>query len=323
MPGQLMYGFPRNRPQFFAFGIRDLARASASYGYGRNIPFVVRLGITAVIRLPWVRWLVVSESDFAVPCGEDTLAEVLDELEISQSRSIVFYQSEWQSERFSCLIYVWDELLGFLQVRPQGDQHPYPHEQASAFRFPAVKGEALVNGWHARLLEPLPAMHRPYSWNSDVMPEIASQASKVLSRVLPRPEETLENWLPLHGDLTPWNLRVDRRGRLWLIDWEFARWGPPLADLLRYAVTDLTISWVDPKLIAREVSERLGGNDAALREAAEFWLSHPIFAFVEQAQLTEDYDPSLARGHLEAEVLRLLSGTREARSSSRNHSGGP
>lgn len=39
---------------------------------------------------------------------------------------------------------------------------------------------------------------------------------------------------PMHGDLTPWNLRVDRRGRGVLFDWEHAGYGPVDADLVRY-----------------------------------------------------------------------------------------
>jgi aminoglycoside phosphotransferase (APT) family kinase protein len=35
----------------------------------------------------------------------------------------------------------------------------------------------------------------------------------------------------MHGDLTPWNLRRVA-GRVWLLDWEAAGWGPPGADLV-------------------------------------------------------------------------------------------
>jgi len=36
------------------------------------------------------------------------------------------------------------------------------------------------------------------------------------------------SWRPMHGDLSPWNLR--RRRGLFLVDWEDAGWGPPGAD---------------------------------------------------------------------------------------------
>jgi len=39
--------------------------------------------------------------------------------------------------------------------------------------------------------------------------------------------------VPVHGDLTPWNLRRTRRG-LALFDWESAGWGPSGSDLATY-----------------------------------------------------------------------------------------
>lgn len=38
------------------------------------------------------------------------------------------------------------------------------------------------------------------------------------------------DWLPAHGDLSPWNLRIDHRGKLWLYDWEDAGAAPAGAD---------------------------------------------------------------------------------------------
>lgn len=57
-----------------------------------------------------------------------------------------------------------------------------------------------------------------------------------LGDVLPRASAIPEHWRPMHGDLTPWNLRRDRRGPF-LIDWEDADWGPPGADRVYYAIT--------------------------------------------------------------------------------------
>jgi len=44
-------------------------------------------------------------------------------------------------------------------------------------------------------------------------------------------------WAPMHGDLTRWNLRTYADGRRVLFDWEHTGWGPPGADLVRYAAT--------------------------------------------------------------------------------------
>jgi hypothetical protein len=51
--------------------------------------------------------------------------------------------------------------------------------------------------------------------------------------VLPRPHGTPSDAVPVHGDLTPWNLRRTGRG-LALFDWEDAGWGPTGSDLAHY-----------------------------------------------------------------------------------------
>ncbi len=50
---------------------------------------------------------------------------------------------------------------------------------------------------------------------------------------LPRPSGASRDAVPIHGDLTPWNLRRTRRG-LALFDWESAGWGPASFDLDTY-----------------------------------------------------------------------------------------
>ena len=53
---------------------------------------------------------------------------------------------------------------------------------------------------------------------------------------LPRPEGSIgsgNDLVPVHGDLTPWNLRRTPRG-LALFDWESAGWGERGSDLVRY-----------------------------------------------------------------------------------------
>lgn len=304
------YAFSRGRAQFFASHAHDLAKASEFYGFGRSLPLPLRLGVTAVLFVPGLRRGLIAPHSFAPPCGEDTLANLLLQLNVPGRRSLVFYQRRGQFDHFAALIYSSSRAFGFVQVRPEQERFPYPEVQMLAFRFPRAKGEVSLDGWHARLLELLPGFHRPYAWNSDVVPEVASQASRVLASVLPRPHGTPDHWRPIHGDLTPWNLRVDRRGRVWLIDWERSRFGPPLADIFRHAITDATLTLREPETIATLVAERLGGMGEDLREAARFWLSDPIFADVEdlregigqQSWPDSDWD----RGVVEYEAIRLL-----------------
>lgn len=50
---------------------------------------------------------------------------------------------------------------------------------------------------------------------------------------LPKPSDAADDDVPIHGDLTPWNLRRTSHG-LALFDWEEAGWGSPGSDLETY-----------------------------------------------------------------------------------------
>lgn len=50
---------------------------------------------------------------------------------------------------------------------------------------------------------------------------------------LPKPSDASPDDVPVHGDLTPWNLRRTSHG-LALFDWEEAGWGPQGSDLQTY-----------------------------------------------------------------------------------------
>jgi hypothetical protein len=69
---------------------------------------------------------------------------------------------------------------------------------------------------------------------------IALEISQALES-LDRPQGTPPDWLPMHGDFTPWNLRETRGGRLLLFDWEHAGWAPPGADVVLYRATEATL----------------------------------------------------------------------------------
>ncbi len=61
---------------------------------------------------------------------------------------------------------------------------------------------------------------------------------------LPRPADADPDAVPIHGDLTPWNLRRTRRG-LALFDWESAGWGSPEFDFDTYrrACNEIRPAW--------------------------------------------------------------------------------
>ena len=78
----------------------------------------------------------------------------------------------------------------------------------------------------------------------------------------------------MHGDLVPWNLREDKQGQLWLLDWEDAGWGPPFADVVRFLVAYHSLGWRSPHRIASHVSSLAAASPDVLREVAQFWLRH-------------------------------------------------
>jgi hypothetical protein len=102
---------------------------------------------------------------------------------------------------------------------------------------------ARSGGWDSPPLEPN-------------LPSLGAWIGSAL-RGLPRPKDVPDRWEPLHGDLTPWNLRQTRTG-LWLVDWEMAGWAPPGADEICYAANCLAVGRSAPGFRFRA-------------EAADFW----------------------------------------------------
>lgn len=271
-----MLGFPRHKPQLFASSGADLARATLAYGFGRDFSIPTRLVMAGTVAVPLVRSALSLRQAFYLPCDDAVFRSILGALN-ARGRILAFYQSQWRTKRFSALLQGEGGLEGFVQVRPETDSYVYPRAQPTAFRFPEARGEAVVEGWFGRLIEPLPLLHRPVTWDGEKLPLIAEQASTALVGVLQPPEEVPANWKPLHGDLTPSNLRMDRRGQVWLIDWEMARWGPEAGDLLRYAVVDESLRSEDAAAIVESILTKLPHDPAEIGEAARFWLEDPIY----------------------------------------------
>ena len=70
--------------------------------------------------------------------------------------------------------------------------------------------------------------------------DVGSVAAEVRERLAGgavRPVDVPRHWQRMHGDLTPWNLRRLRDGKLVLFDWEESGWGPPAADEVLFMAT--------------------------------------------------------------------------------------
>lgn len=138
-----------------------------------------------------------------------------------------------------------------------------------SFHRPALLGWGGDGAWSWIALGVIPPFHQVAA--DAHLERVAADVASLLRR-LPRPAATPPHWAPMHGDLTPWNLRQDRDGRLWLYDWERASWGPPGADLVLYHTTAAAVH------AGRRARARAAV--AAWPEAAAWWarrfLARPV-----------------------------------------------
>jgi len=272
--------------------------------------------MTKSVAVPWVRRVLATNQGFEVPCGWDVWQMLRDfvEDELPNAVEWSFYRSPWRAERFSAFAFDRSgRATAFAQVQPSEDITFHPTGTAAAFRVPALVRTVRELRWTLRLFEPLPPYHSPVAWEHHRINAISEQVPSLLAGQVPRPPDLPVHWVPIHGDMTPWNLRVDVRGRLWLTDWESATWGPPAADLVRFALSARSIQERDPYQIAHWASQSLLLRDGVLKETVQFWLDHRSFRFRppsewERPDLSDDKVADANRAHRERRALELLAG---------------
>ncbi|QXJ24371.1 phosphotransferase [Actinomadura graeca] len=185
--------------------------------------------------------------------------------------------------------------VGFLKLRDEPGEldreeralSAFPGGRAEGFRVPRVLDRGETAGWHWMVIEAMPP--RPARPVRGVALEpLLTDLQRRLKEVLPRPQEVPAHWVPMHGDLTAWNLRHCGPGEPWLIDWEDAAWAPPGADLVYYEATHTTV-------FGKPSSPGAGRGHA---EAAEFWLK--------RVALRSDADHDAPMKARLSEVLRSL-----------------
>lgn len=109
-----------------------------------------------------------------------------------------------------------------------------------AFLVPQPVAAGAIGGWHYLVTSVLhPELHR-----MPVDPPLAQVLRDVRNGLssLGRPTGTPDDWEPMHGDFTPWNLRERSDGSLFLIDWEDAAWAPPGADRVLYRSVEAVLT---------------------------------------------------------------------------------
>lgn len=182
--------------------------------------------------------------------GEFTVAAIYERPQVSRSGMAVLLLSEGVP-------------IAFVKFRTDGtaldtERHALQalaHRPQASFSTPSPLAHGERRGWHWLALSPLrprplgPARHPPLN---QIVADIQAGLEGVLD-----PVGAPEGWGPMHGDLTPWNLRRSRRAGACLIDWEDVSWGPPEADRVYYTAT-----------VAAMTGARPGPGN---HEAIEFW----------------------------------------------------
>ncbi|GAA2655278.1 phosphotransferase [Nonomuraea recticatena] len=155
----------------------------------------------------------------------------------------VYHRPQASREGAALLLLRSGRPVGFLKARARAREVEREAEvlqmlaggRRPGFRVPELMGTGSADGMAWLVMSPMepipcrPARNVPAA-------EVAAQITSLLAG-LPRPEGVAAHWEPMHGDLTPWNLRMTRGPVPWLIDWEDAGHGPPGADEVYYLAT--------------------------------------------------------------------------------------
>jgi glycosyltransferase involved in cell wall biosynthesis len=153
----------------------------------------------------------------------------------------VYERPQPMRQGVAVLLIASGEPVGFVKLRQGGDQELRSEQHAldalarippRSFWAPDPLASGHHSGWRYLLTSALPSrLDRPPS-----APDLAAITADI-ERALgstDRPTDVPAHWRPMHGDLTPWNLRDIPEMGLALIDWEDAGWGPPDADAVLY-----------------------------------------------------------------------------------------
>ena len=312
--GPKVWAFPASKPQVFAATPRALSNGVMVYGFGRRLPRWAQSALAAQVRVPFLRRLFVEPRLGPVPvCGWRAWRAIGEEVQRRNDQPAlewIHIQSQWGKERSSMLGLTAKGIPSlFVVVEPEN--HDRDHVRApstSSFRVPACTDHFAYEKWSVRQYEALPRFHRPARWDAERIRQVAEDVSEALQGVLAAPPGTPPHWRPMHGDYVPWNLREDDDGQLWLLDWEDARWGPPLADLVRYVVAYHSLGSSSADGIAGAVRGVVGPVPAAsLLEVAAFWLSHENLQIDERAGTpTRGKAKDSARAAREVAAFRVL-----------------
>lgn len=111
--------------------------------------------------------------------------------------------------------------------------------RSDVFSVPRLLASGTHDSCVYLLQEVLPqGVHRRLPDDPDRVAAIVDAIQQRLG-FLSRTTDIPHHFVPVHGSLTPLNLRVGADGDTWLLDWDRAGFGPPLTDELHYWISDL------------------------------------------------------------------------------------
>lgn len=154
---------------------------------------------------------------------------------VGRSRLAIYRPPQHDRPGCAVLMIGPDGAVGFLKIRPREDGGLAKEIEALAVLgrsggglwIPELLQEGTRGPWRYALTSPIPtSMHVPSS--GEALDSMMDNVYRRLIGVLGAPP--VRGYEPMHGDLTPWNVRGLRDGRTAVFDWESAGWGPPGAD---------------------------------------------------------------------------------------------
>ena len=307
-----MWAFPKTKPQLFSPSPVALGASMCCYSFGRRLRRWQQSALAAQAVVPLVRRVFLTRvHSFAPVCGWEQWFEWERWMRRREARVLKWVQlrSQWGKPRSSMLgLGRTAEPYAFITVELQESAALHPSGSTATFRVPSLRDSDVRGPWLLRSFDPVPSFHRTPNWDPELVAAVAGEASQLLEDEIVRTVDTPPHWRPMHGDFVPWNLREDRGGTLWLLDWEDAGWGPPYADLVRYAVAHHSIRHPRAPGIARTVRRAFPNVSAeAMAEAAAFWTRHPNLRRPDSvSMLSKGQIGDFARSRIEYDALVLL-----------------
>ena len=202
----------------------------------------------AAVRLAGPRLIPGRRSTWSPPLPEDEWAAVLDAWRrtVGEFDSLAMYLRP-QAARggFAALLLDHGRGVGFARV--QTDEGRVMREYSvmsqlhearpSSFRVaqPLATG-AIGSSWWM-LTSSVPNYPLGAVRSARTREVVSSELSQILLDTLDRPAGVPRHWVPAHGDFSPWNLRTELSGTVWVIDWEDVGFAPPGVDLLYGSLT--------------------------------------------------------------------------------------